>query len=122
MSQGYTFPERLRLKSRKQIGKLFEEPASRFSHPLLLKYRSNQDDSFFNLTDPQLAISVSKRTFKRATDRNLLKRRIREAYRLHWSPYLSGKPLSLMFIYIGKTKLSFLEIEKAMIRLLKAIQ
>ncbi|MBK9108751.1 MAG: ribonuclease P protein component [Saprospiraceae bacterium] len=122
MSQGYTFPARLRLKSRKQIEQLFEEPASRFSHPLLIKYRSTQGDLFFNIADPQLAISVSKRTFKLASDRNLLKRRIREAYRLHWSSYLSGKPLSLMFIYVGKTKLSYLEIEKAMIRLLKAIQ
>lgn len=122
MSQRHTFPNRLRLKSRKQIEKLFEEPTSRFSHPLLLKYREAEKDPHHPIEDPQLAISVPKRTFKHATDRNLLKRRIREAFRLHWREYVAGKPLLLMFIYVGKTKLSYREMEKAMIRILKGFK
>ncbi|MBK8956529.1 MAG: ribonuclease P protein component [Saprospiraceae bacterium] len=122
MSQRYSFPERLRLKSRKQIEKLFEEADSRFSHPLLLKFREIPDEPDFQITDPQIGISVSKRAFKKATDRNLLKRRIREAYRLHWQDHVTSRKLLLMFIYVGKTKLDYGEIEKAVIRILKGLK
>lgn len=46
----------------------------------------------------RILVSVPKKLFKRAVRRNLLKRRIRESYRVRKS-MLSGKPLDIMFVY-----------------------
>lgn len=52
----------------------------------------------------QVVISVSKRKFKRAVDRNLLKRRMREIYRLNKAEMVYSRvdrPLLLAISYIG---------------------
>lgn len=69
---------------------------------------------------PAILITVSKRNFKRAIDRNKIRRRIREAYRLNKSLLFgtAAKPKSppahITFIYTVKTEISFEEIEKGM--------
>lgn len=69
---------------------------------------------------PGILITVSKRNFKRAVDRNKIRRRIREAYRLNKSLLFGtpAKPKSpptyITFIYTVKTEISFEEIEKGM--------
>ena len=67
----------------------------------------------------QVAMVATKRDFKRAADRNLLKRRMREAYRIHKSPLLEqllqkGKNLSLLIRYNSREIRSFQEIEQDM--------
>ncbi len=60
----------------------------------------------------QIAISVPKRNFKRAVDRNLLKRRIREAYRKS-KPVLydflneGNKKIAVLVVYTAKEKLDY---------------
>ena len=54
-----------------------------------------------------MAVSVPKRLFKRAVDRNLLKRRIREAYRLQKPDFLeflhaSGLSLKVVIQFRGR--------------------
>jgi len=67
----------------------------------------------------KMAVSVPKRLFKRAVDRNLLKRRIREAYRLQKPVFLelindSGISLQVVIQYRGREIESYQTIEKKM--------
>lgn len=68
----------------------------------------------------RIVVSVPKRLFKRAVKRNLLKRRIREAYRLQKS-LLESCNADLMFVYCSKEVASFQDIYSDMTVLLKRI-
>jgi ribonuclease P protein component len=60
----------------------------------------------------RIVVSVSKKFFKRAVKRNLLKRRIRESYRMQ-KHALEVKGVDILFIYFTKEILSYEEIYKA---------
>ena len=85
---------------------------------LLYPFKVNFLISSVHLPAPvQVVIVAPKRKFKRAHDRNLVKRRIREAYRLNkatlFYPSISPeKPLLLSLIYVGKEIHDFSLIEK----------
>lgn len=69
----------------------------------------------------QFTVSVPKKKFKKAVDRNRLRRQIREAYRLHKQlvyTALQSKPTryALMVIYVAKEGLPYAEIESNMNR------
>jgi ribonuclease P protein component len=68
----------------------------------------------------QMGVSVGKRHFKRAVDRNLLKRRIREAYRkqkheLKETLIALGISMDIFFVYSNARISDYAEIETAMI-------
>jgi ribonuclease P protein component len=99
-----TFRKSEKLCSKKLIADLFENGHSFFSHPFQVIWIKTGS----NIQYPaQLAISVSKRLFKKAVDRNLIKRRIREAWRknktLLYAP-LEEKKIKVVFIIIYKDK------------------
>ena len=124
MSHHLELPARLRIKSRKDIGLLFENDHSLFSHPLLLKYHISKLPEE-QISSPQFAVSVPKRSFKKAHDRNLLKRRIREAYRLNWKnhfPESSNYQILLMFIFVGKKMEDYSVIENGVIQVFKKLE
>ena len=60
-----------------------------------------------------MLISVSKRNHKRAVVRNLLKRRTREAYRLHKAPLCEATGLHLALVYASKNVEEYRVIEAA---------
>jgi ribonuclease P protein component len=68
----------------------------------------------------RILISVPKKLFKRAVKRNILKRRIRESYRL-LKHRLSGEGIDIMFIYNSQEIHPFSEIYEAMGRILESI-
>ena len=74
-----TFGKNEKLKSKKAIESLFSEGQSYVSHPIRIVYRIKPKEDY----DVKVGVSVAKKKFKHAVDRNLLKRRIKEAYRLN---------------------------------------
>ena len=66
-------------------------------------------------------VSVPKRLFKRAVDRNKLKRRIREAYRLN-KHLIQEKKLDIACTYISKEIVDYSVIEKKLLHLLQRLK
>ncbi len=116
----HSFPVQERLKSRKAIESLFEKGNSEFKWPILLLWNISEIPH----TPPlQAGFTVSRRNFKKAVQRNLMKRRMREAYRLHKSILiepLENKQLSLdlMFVYQAKEIKEYTDVEVAVKNLL----
>ena len=101
-----SLPKSERLSSKKAIKELFDRGHSGVVFPI--RYLSINNNDGIN----SILVSVSKRHFKRANKRNLIKRRIREAYRINKAP-LNGKHLNIAFLYISKELEGFGAIESA---------
>lgn len=115
----YKFSKEEKLKSRKLIEKMFAEGKTVSKYPLKLIYIQTELKDEIKV---QAGVSVSKRNFKRAVDRNKIKRLLREAYRLNKNLIFNTIqfPYALMFLYIGKEfPKNYDEISKSMIKLLQ---
>lgn len=118
--QRYFFRKDEHLCLRNDINEVVAEGKRISAFPLVANYIIKTDD---NGSKPRIAISVAKRNFKKAVDRNLLKRRIREAYRVHKSTFVAlanehKKLINFIVIYVPKEKLQYAEIEKGIVKLL----
>ncbi|WP_320814249.1 ribonuclease P protein component [Flavobacterium sp.] len=112
----YTYPKNEKLKSKKSIELLFSEGQSVSKYPLRLVYVEN---SLENEELVKFGVSVSKKYFKNAVDRNRLKRVLRECYRLNKNIISEcvDKPMAFMFFYQSKEVLSYQEINEKSIQL-----
>jgi ribonuclease P protein component len=112
-----SFPKSERLKSRKLIDQLFTEGHTSFEYPLKLFYRQYPAES--SRPKVKMGVSVPKRNFKKAVDRNRLKRQLREIYRLNKEAFYSlveneGIVMDCMLIYIGQKKESYQKMQSAL--------
>lgn len=113
----FSYQKNEKLKSHKTIDRLFSEGKSVSKYPLRLVYVENTD---IHTTEKLImGVSVSKKYFKRAVDRNYFKRVLRECYRLNQNLLKENlnKPYAMMFFYQTKEKLSYQEIEEKTIQL-----
>lgn len=102
----FTFKKKEKLKSQKLIEKLFLEGKSISVFPLRMLYLQTDFEDGSKL---KTGVSASKRNFKKAVDRNRIKRLLREAYRLNKAEYFNNITTSyaLMILYIGKDSTDF---------------
>ncbi|MDO6759693.1 ribonuclease P protein component [Tamlana sp. 2_MG-2023] len=109
----FTFNKKEKLKSKKLIEQLFAEGKSVIAYPLRLVYLPT---TFETNIPAQTGVSVSKRYFKLAVDRNRIKRLMRESYRLNKASYFNNlsQPYAFMILYIGKDKPEYVKLEKRM--------
>lgn len=112
----FTYPKKEKLKSKTTIDLLFSEGNSVSKFPLRLVYVENKEP---NAELIKMGVSVSKKYFKKAVDRNYFKRVLRETYRLNKHLLIDNleKPYAFMFFYQTKERLSYQEIEEKTIQL-----
>ncbi|MGQ1889433.1 ribonuclease P protein component [Thermophagus sp. OGC60D27] len=113
---GFTLGKPEKLCRRKVIDQLFNKGKSFLVFPFRVQYLPVTLPEDVSV---QVLFSVSKRRFKRAVKRNLLKRRMREAYRLNKYPLYnvvndSSLQVAVAFVYIGDKELDYKTIEKGM--------
>jgi len=132
VAKQFTLGKNERLKSRKSIEQLFKD-GQRFSVSLFrIFYQVNKEILNAQQTPPagqegifsrslvdniQFGIGVSSKNFKRAVDRNRIKRLARESYRLQKNPLhekVKSKNirLNIFFIYTGKELPEYNEVYK----------
>jgi ribonuclease P protein component len=113
----FSFPKSERLHKRTYIQELFRKGSSFYLYPFKVLFREATDP----VHSHQVLISVSKRNFKRAADRNLIKRRIREAYRLNKSLLQESPKFQIAYIYTAKEILEFYSIQEKIIESFKRL-
>jgi ribonuclease P protein component len=120
----YTFKKEERLCNKRLIDELFHNGSSFLCYPFKASWLFIDEPLQFPV---QILFAVSKKRFKRAIDRNLIKRRMREAYRLHKQLYLydklssTEKKIVLSLGYIGKEIAPYDLTEKKMLKLLSQL-
>jgi ribonuclease P protein component len=124
VSKQFTLGKDERLKSRKQIEQLFSEGKSFVVNPFrvyfIVKGRWTRDDGL------RFGVGVSSKNFKKAVDRNRIKRLTREAWRLQKNELkelveTNGKQLNVFFIYTGKDLPDFIIVKEKVAVALKKL-
>ncbi len=116
----FTYPKTEKLKSKTTIDLLFSKGKSVSKYPLRLVFVESDygipEDSDQKL---KMGVSVSKKYFKHAVDRNYFKRVLRETYRLNKHILVDNldKKYAFMFFYQTKERLSYQEIHTKTIQL-----
>lgn len=119
-----TFPLKEHLKSKKVIERLYAEGTSVTAYPLravFIEQTIEEQD-----VTAAILISVAKKRFRHAVDRNLVKRRIREAYRTSKHQFIetlenNGKRMAVAILYIDTRHNSTAFIKRKMEKLLDSI-
>ncbi len=121
LNNKYSFPKEQRLKSRKQIEQLFAEGKQFSVFPFKVFWLPlNKAETL------QVAVAVSSRNFKKATDRNRIKRLMREAWRLQKNELDSivlknHLPVSVFILYTSKEIPGYNLVAEKMLQLIERL-
>jgi ribonuclease P protein component len=123
MVKRYGFGKEEKLKSRKSIDELFARGKSFTITPVRVSYKFSSSES----PSLQAGVTVSKKYFKKAVDRNRIKRLLREAYRLQKNDLKQltiekGLTAHVFFMYNGKEMTDFQVISESMKKCLLRLQ
>lgn len=116
----FTYPKIEKLKSKITIDLLFSKGKSVSKYPLRLVYvESDYGIPEGSTQKLKMGVSVSKKNFKHAVDRNYFKRVLRETYRLNKHLLIDNldKPYAIMFFYQTKDRLTYEEINLKTVQL-----
>ena len=117
----FTFTKPERLSKEKIIKELFDKGSSFYLYPFKVVHIPNADTS--TEAQNQVLITVSSRQFKRAVDRNKIKRRIREAYRTQKEILkVRSEKGVFSFIYTAKEILPYADIKTKLFLVLEKIK
>ena len=109
-----TLSRKERLSGTTAVAELFSRGKSGTQGCIRYKYIFRDDEA-----PSRIVVSVPKRSFKRAVKRNLLKRRLRESYRLQKD--ILGPEYDILFVYNSREVLSFQEIFADLAAVLTAV-
>jgi len=123
--QNLHFKKEERLCSVKLLSTLFKDGSSFLFYPFRVTWITSTEPQAY---PAQVLISVPKKRFKRSVDRNLLKRRMREAYRLNKSQLLypllldHNKKVLLALTYVSNEILDSKYISSKMGKMMKSLE
>ncbi|MDR2057230.1 MAG: ribonuclease P protein component [Dysgonamonadaceae bacterium] len=123
MNFKHTLKKEERISLQKEIDFLFAQGNSFIVFPLRIVYLERRP-----VTGVEVAVfvSVPKRKFKHAVDRNYIKRLIREAYRLNKRSleWIKNKDTGLLiaFLFVGNERVSYKEVEVALIKAFNSLK
>jgi ribonuclease P protein component len=124
-SRKCTFPKNERLCWKRHIDLLFQKGSSFVAFPLRVIYLPIDKDVLD--AEVSMLVSVPKKKIKHAVDRNVIKRRVRESYRIRKHALIDlfaekDKKLLLAFLFLDKEKASFDKIDRAMSKAMLNLQ
>jgi len=121
----YTFEKEERLCNKKLIEELYHNGSSFLCYPFKVSWLLTDRPQKYPV---QIVFSVPKKRFKKAVDRNLIKRRMRESYRLNKQQYLyellnsEDKKIVLSLGYVAKDIAPYAFTVKKMLKLLMQLR
>jgi ribonuclease P protein component len=122
--QKQTFSKRERLKSQNEITELFKNGNIIHHYPFKVLYKLYDFDK--SIFPSRIAVSASKRNFKKAVVRNRIKRKIRETYRINKPALIealikNNKRLCFFVIYTAAEDLAYKNIDDEMKKLINKL-
>lgn len=115
------YPKQEKLKHKKEISLLFEKGKWKSHGNLRIIFLKVKSEAL--IENSKFGVSVSKRYFKKAVDRNRVKRLLRECYRLHKDMYIASfgsQSLAMLFWVSNVLPSKYEEVEKDFLCLCKS--